>query len=93
MSDEQYRLLRAAMEDIAKGRWNSPSRTLDTRGHLSALEYARAALRAENRWAPVTTIHHPKCETVATNDVRDCNCGGVYYQARPVSPADTTEGT
>lgn len=31
--------------DIAEGRWNTPSRVLDTPTNLSAREYARAAIR------------------------------------------------
>jgi hypothetical protein len=41
-------LLRAALEDISKGRWNTGSRVLDTKGHLTANEYAQAALREAN---------------------------------------------
>ena len=43
MNPENY--YRRVLEDIAKGRWNTGSRFLDTPGNLTANEYARAALR------------------------------------------------
>ena len=43
MNPENY--YRRVLEDIAKGRWNTGSRFLDTPDNLIANEYARAALR------------------------------------------------
>ena len=58
---------------------------------ISAMRRAFSEVISADRFAPVATVHHPKCEAVTTNDAARCNCGGVRFPVRAVSPADTTE--